>query len=112
MSIDKPVTENVTENQELTKEQLEARRAEITKYYEDHIPSLKTQLEYETLLKEIEKVRAERLQAQMFVANTMEGQKQGNGVPPVPPKPTAQAPAPAPETKKTLKKTTKAKANA
>ena len=57
----------------LSKEELEAKREEITQYYNDHIPSLKTQLEYETLLKDIEKVRAERLQAQMFISNTMAG---------------------------------------
>ena len=64
---------NENPNPELTKEELEAKREEITKYYNDHIPSLKTQLEYETLLKDIEKVRAERLQAQMFMQNTMAG---------------------------------------
>ena len=35
--------------------------------------SQKTQLQYEELLRDIEKCRAERLQAQMFVANTMAG---------------------------------------
>jgi hypothetical protein len=111
MAVEKPlVDENITENsKELTKEELEARRGEITKYYEDHIPSLKTQLEYESLLRDIEKVRAERLQAQMFVQNTMAGQQQGPGVPPVPAKPQATA-APKAEEKKpkrTLKKAEK-----
>ena len=61
------------EANQLSPEELAERRAQITKYYEEHIPSLKTQLEYETLLRDIEKCRAERLQAQMFVANTMAG---------------------------------------
>ena len=52
---------------------LVAKRQEITKYYKENIPHLKTQLQYEELLRDIEKCRAERLQAQMFVANTMAG---------------------------------------
>ena len=36
-----------TDSSDLTKEELEAKRAEVTAYYEDHIPSLKIQLEYE-----------------------------------------------------------------
>jgi len=119
MAIEKPLVDgNVKENgKELSKEELDARRAEITKYYEEHIPSLKVQLEYESLLRDIEKVRAERLQAQMFVQQQMAGQQQGPGVPPVPAKPTA---APAVNVKKdtekkepakrTLKKTEKANA--
>ena len=114
MAIENPLTdENIQSTSagsatEPTKEELEARRAEITKYYEEHIPSLKTQLEYEGLLRDIEKVRAERLQAQMFVQNTMAGQQQGNGVPPIPAKPQAAATAePKKEAKRTLKKTVK-----
>ena len=56
-----------TEAPELTPEQLEERRAEITKFYKDNIKHLKVQLEYETLLCDIEKRRAERTQAQMFM---------------------------------------------
>jgi hypothetical protein len=56
---------------DMSKEQLAERRREIKEYYEDNIPSLKVQLEYEELLKDIEKTRAERLQAQMFIAKTM-----------------------------------------
>ena len=68
-----------TDSSDLTKEELEAKRAEVTAYYEDHIPSLKIQLEYENLLRDIEKTRAERLQAQMFIANTMAGPPGENG---------------------------------
>ena len=66
------------------------RRAEITAYYEDNIPSLKTQLEYEELLRDIEKTRAERLQAQMFITKSMAeppaapGPVPGKTVPPRP----------------------------
>mgnify|MGYP001328861564 CR=1 FL=1 len=56
---------------ELSKEELDQRRREIKSYYEENIPSLKVQLEYEELLRDIEKSRGERLRAQMFVAQTM-----------------------------------------
>ena len=59
------------DSKNLTKEQLDEKRIEITKYYEGNIPHLETQLKYEELLRDIEKTRAERLQAQMFIANTM-----------------------------------------
>ena len=62
-----------TKEVEVSKEELDKKRKEVTAYYKEHIPSLKTQLEYEELLRDIEKCRAERLQAQMFVANTMAG---------------------------------------
>ena len=60
---------NTPEN--LSPEEMAKRRAEITAYYEEHIPSLKIQLEYETILRDIEKMRAERLQAQTFITRTM-----------------------------------------
>jgi|TARA_R100001510_G_C7634034_1_gene192491 hypothetical protein len=60
-----------TVNENLSPEEMVKRRAEITAYYEEHIPSLKIQLEYETMLRDIEKMRAERLQAQMFIAKSM-----------------------------------------
>ena len=62
-----------TQEVEVSKEELDKKRKEVTAYYKEHIPSLKTQLQYEELLRDIEKCRAERLQAQMFVANTMAG---------------------------------------
>tara|TARA_B100000902_G_scaffold321362_1_gene314256 strand:- start:486 stop:830 length:345 start_codon:yes stop_codon:yes gene_type:complete len=66
---------------ELSKEELAERRREIKEYYEDNIPSLKVQLEYETILRDIEKARAERLQAQMFVAQTMAGPSESDDMP-------------------------------
>ena len=62
-----------TQEVEVSKEDLDKKRKEVTAYNKEHIPSLKTQLQYEELLRDIEKCRAERLQAQMFVANTMAG---------------------------------------
>tara|TARA_R110001583_G_scaffold749_6_gene6898 strand:+ start:1695 stop:2051 length:357 start_codon:yes stop_codon:yes gene_type:complete len=64
---------NIPKPGEMSQEEMEKKRKEIHTYYKSTIPSLKTQLEYETLLKDIEKTRAERLQAQMFIAQTMSG---------------------------------------
>ena len=70
----KSTTENQTpETEQLSEKEMEAKKAEITAWYKDNIKHLKTQKEYEELLRDIEKCRAERLQAQMFVANTMAG---------------------------------------
>ena len=52
----------------LSKEELNARRDEITAFYKDNIEHLEIQAEYEMLLATIEKARAERMQAQMFMA--------------------------------------------
>jgi hypothetical protein len=65
---------------ELTKEQLNARREEITAFYKENLPHLEVQAEYEMLLAAIEKARAERMQAQMFMAQQYADQKDG-GVP-------------------------------
>tara|TARA_B100000519_G_scaffold1516_1_gene1476 strand:- start:742 stop:1023 length:282 start_codon:yes stop_codon:yes gene_type:complete len=75
--------------------ELVEKRKEITKYYKDNIPHLKTQLQYEELLRDIEKTRAERMQAQMFIAKS-------SAAPPAPevqPQPQVK-----PEVKRTLKK--------
>ena len=54
--------------QELSKEELKKRREEITAFYRENIKHLKVQKEYEELLRDIEKARAERVQSQMFLA--------------------------------------------
>ena len=61
--------------EELSQEELNKRRLEITNFYKDNIKHLKVQLEYETMLSEIEKKRAERVQAQMFMAQIMAKQQ-------------------------------------
>jgi len=61
----------------LSKEELAARRDEITSFYKDNIPHLEVQADYETLLAAIEKARAERMQAQMFMAQQYAAQKEG-----------------------------------
>ena len=62
---------------QLTKEELAERREEITKFYKDNIPHLEVQADYEMLLAQIEKSRAERMQAQMFMAQQYATQKEG-----------------------------------
>jgi len=62
---------NMADPKNMSKEQLGEKRKEITEYYEGNIPHLETQLKYEQLLRDIEKTRAERLQAQMYIAQTM-----------------------------------------
>lgn len=78
----KKTTAPESSGENISKEDLETRRKEITSYYEENIPHLKVQKEYEELLRDIEKVRAERLQAQMFIAQTMatppEGEEEPN----------------------------------
>ena len=56
------------EQKELSKEEIKARREEITAFYKENIKHLKVQKEYEELLRDVEKARAERLQSQMFLA--------------------------------------------
>ena len=67
----KKVVEPTQDEVDLSKEELAKRRAEVTKYYKENITHLKVQLQYEELLRDIEKVRAERVQAQMFLAQAM-----------------------------------------
>jgi len=68
----KSTTENQTpETEQLTEKEMDAKKAEITAWYKENIKHLKTQKEYEELLRDIEKLRAERLQAQQFIAQTM-----------------------------------------
>lgn len=59
------------EKVELSEEQMAAKREELTIFYKENIVHLKAQLEYEECLRDIEKARAERVQAQMFLAQAM-----------------------------------------
>jgi|TARA_R110000796_G_scaffold65708_5_gene151622 hypothetical protein len=61
----------------LSKKELAERREEITAFYKDNIPHLEVQADYEMLLAQIEKSRAERMQAQMFMAQQYSEQKGG-----------------------------------
>ena len=57
--------------QELSEEEMVAKREEINNFYKENIEHLKVQLEYEGMLRDIEKARAERVQAQMFLAQAV-----------------------------------------
>jgi len=56
---------------ELSKEEIRERKQELTEFYKESIEHLKVQLEYETLLRDISKARAEKLQADSFIAQVM-----------------------------------------
>jgi len=62
------VQNETNENATLSKEEIAKRREEITNFYKENIKHLKVQKEYEELLRDVEKARAERIQAQMFLA--------------------------------------------
>tara|TARA_B100000902_G_C26808633_1_gene668075 strand:+ start:263 stop:631 length:369 start_codon:yes stop_codon:yes gene_type:complete len=66
---------------EASKLEMQAKRDEITAYYKDSIKHLKVQQEYEALLKDIETSRAERIQAQTFIANAMAQQQAAQQAP-------------------------------
>jgi len=69
-----------TEPQELSQEEIKARREEITAFYKENIKHLKVQKEYEELLRDVEKARAERLQSQMFLAQAYAASEEEEGV--------------------------------
>jgi len=64
---------------QMSPEEMAQRREEITKFYKDNIPHLTAQAEYEELLATIDKARAERLQAQLFLAQAAAAQKESEG---------------------------------
>ena len=66
------------EQKELSKEEIKARREEITAFYKENIKHLKVQREYEELLRDVEKARAERLQSQMFLAQAYAAGEEGD----------------------------------
>jgi hypothetical protein len=70
------------EDPQLSKEELAERRAEITEFYKDNIPHLEVQADYEMLLSAIEKARAERMQAQMYMAQQYAEQNKDGAVSP------------------------------
>lgn len=61
---------------QMSKEEIAQRRQEITNFYKDSIKHLKVQKEYEELLTDIEESRAKRMQAQMFLAQSLASQDQ------------------------------------
>ena len=63
--------ENQQMHEELTPEQLEARRDEMKEFYEKSIPYLEAQAKYENLLTEVEKARYQRATMQFQYATMM-----------------------------------------
>jgi hypothetical protein len=65
---------NQPEEQELTQEELTARKEEMKKFYEDSIPYLEAQAKYEKLLTDIDEARFKRstlnYQWAQFINNT------------------------------------------
>jgi hypothetical protein len=55
--------ENV-KDQQLSPEELAAKKDEMLKYYKDSVPYLKAQLEYEKLLADLDEVRVKRVRMQ------------------------------------------------
>lgn len=61
------------ENQQITQEELQARKAELKAHFEKEIPFLETQLKYETLMADIEEQRARRTYSMVKMAQMMAG---------------------------------------
>lgn len=60
------------ENKELlTPEEVKERKEKLVQYYTEQVQFLTVQLEYETLVTQIEEQRAKRLQFQVMVANML-----------------------------------------
>jgi hypothetical protein len=60
------------ENKEvLTPEEVKERKEKLSQYYTEQVEFLTVQLEYETLVTQIEEQRAKRLQYQVMVANML-----------------------------------------
>lgn len=68
-----PVAEAPEDVKQLSKEEIAKRKQEVSNFYKENIKHLKIQREYEGLLTEIEELRAKRLQAQMFQAQSYKG---------------------------------------
>ena len=60
------------ENKEvLTPEEVKERKEKLAQYYTEQVEFLTVQLQYETLVTDIEEQRAKRLQFQVMVANML-----------------------------------------
>ena len=63
--------ENQQQEEQLSPEQVEARREEMKTFYETSVPYLEAQSKYEKLLTEVEESRYKRASMQMQYANMM-----------------------------------------
>jgi hypothetical protein len=68
--------ENQQEQEQLTPEQLEARRSEMQSFYEKSVPYLEAQSKYEKLLTEVEEARYKRASMQLQYATMMAAAQQ------------------------------------
>jgi hypothetical protein len=89
--------ENQQMNEQLTPEELEARRLEMQDFYEKSVPFLEAQSKYEKLLTEIEEARYKRATMQIQYANIVAATQQPEeddelNATQAPPRPTATAP--------------------
>jgi threonyl-tRNA synthetase len=91
--------ENQPMNEQLTPEELEARRLEMKDFYEKSLPFLESQSKYEKLLTEIEEARYKRATMQIQYANIVAATQQpeeddeDDYPTQAPPRPVAKAPA-------------------
>jgi hypothetical protein len=60
-----------TQETPMSKEDMEARQAELQAYYSNQIPFLKTQLEYQTLVTELEELDVRRAMAMVRMSQIM-----------------------------------------
>lgn len=68
-------TNTIMEEQlELTPEEIKERKEKLLNYYQEQIEFLNTQLEYETLLTNVEEQRAKRIQMQAAIASFLSPQ--------------------------------------
>jgi hypothetical protein len=70
--------DQVSNEEQLSPEEIQERRQELTNFYKDGSKHLKVQLEYETLLTSIEEQRAKRMQASVFLANAFAKEESNN----------------------------------
>jgi hypothetical protein len=70
--------DQVPNEEQLSPEEIQERRQELTNFYKDGSKHLKVQLEYETLLTSIEEQRAKRMQASVFLANAFAKEESNN----------------------------------
>lgn len=82
-----------TEN--LSPEELIAKKEEMLKFYKDSMPYLQAQFDYEELLSQIDEMRLKRTQIQMAYAQMMAPPEDDEA---------PMSPEPAPKKKRTLKK--------
>lgn len=68
MNVVNEAAENVME---LTPEEFAKRKEEMLSYFRDQIPFLNKQKEYQTLLTEIEELRARQVRAQVMIAQIL-----------------------------------------